>query len=77
MWYVVTYSKQTVINLSAVLLLKVHFCLTLILQMNNCDIFRISHFWNITYHDYENNNDYKILTIFDEKLMQQVIFDIN
>ena len=77
MWCLVTYSKQAVINLSAVLLLKIRFCLILILGMSNCDILRISQFWNITYHDYENNHDYKILTIFDEKLMQQVMFDIN
>ena len=37
------------------------------LEVSDCDILRLSRFWNITYHDCENNHDYKILTIFDEK----------
>ena len=41
--------------------------------MSDCDILRPSRFWNITCHDCENNHDYKILAIFDEKLMQQII----
>ena len=36
-------------------------------EVSDCDILRSSQFWNITYHDCENNHDYKILTIFDEK----------
>ena len=40
----------------------------------DCDILRLSRFWNITYHDCENNHDYIIPTIFDVKLMQQVMF---
>ena len=43
--------------------------------VSDCGILRLSRLWNITYHDCENNHDYKILTIFDEKLMQQVMFD--
>ena len=46
-----------------------------ILEVSDCDILRLSRLWNITYHDSENNHDNKILTIFDGKLMQQVIFD--
>ena len=42
--------------------------------VSDCDILRLSRFWIITYHDCENSHDYIILTIFDEKLMQQVMF---
>ena len=45
------------------------------IEVSDCDILRLSRLWNITYHDCENNHDYKILAIFDEKLMQQVMFD--
>ena len=44
--------------------------------MSDCDILRLSQFWNITYHDFENKHDYKILTIFDEKLMQQIKYNV-
>ena len=44
-------------------------------EVRDCDILRSSRFWNITYHDCENNHDYKILTKFDENYMQQVMFD--
>ena len=45
------------------------------LEVSDCDILRSSRFWNIKYHDCENNHDYKILTIFDESFMQQVMLD--
>ena len=41
--------------------------------MSDCGILRLSQFWNTTYHDCENNHDFIIITIFDEKSMQQVI----
>ena len=44
------------------------------LGVSNCDILRLSWFWKITYHDCGNNHDYIILTIFDVKSMQQVMF---
>ena len=45
------------------------------LGVGDYDILRSSRFWNITYYDYENNHDYKILTIFDVNFMQQVMPD--
>ena len=45
------------------------------LGVNDCDILRLSRFYNITYHNCENNHDYIILAIFDEKSMQQVMID--
>ena len=41
-----------------------------IVGVSNCNILWLVRFWNITYHDCENNHDYIILTIFDEKSMQ-------
>ena len=37
-----------------------------IIGMSDCDILALSLFWN--------NHNYAILTIFDEKLMQQVMY---
>ena len=48
---------------------------TPIVGVSDCDTLMLSQLWNITYHDFENNHDFKILTIFDEKLVQQVMFD--
>ena len=42
--------------------------------VSDCDILRLSQFCNITYHNCENNHDYIILTIVDEKSMQHVMF---
>ena len=46
-----------------------------VLEVSDCDILRSSRFWNITYNDCGNNQDYKILTIFDENFMEQVMFE--
>ena len=57
---------------------EMHLCtfwLAFLVEVSDCDILRSSRFWNITYHDCENNHDYKILTIFDENFMQQVMFE--
>ena len=64
----ITNSANFLINAS---LIPIH---CYMLGVSDCDILRLSRFWNITYHDCENNPDYIILTIFDEKSMQQVMF---
>ena len=43
------------------------------LEVSNCGILRLPRFWNIMDHDGENNHDIKILKIFADKLMQQVV----
>ena len=53
-------------------LLYMYIC---ILEVSDCDVLRLSQFLNITYHDCENNHDYKVVTVNDNKLMQQVTFD--
>ena len=57
-------------RLSSILLIKTHLR-TYPLGVSNCDIFRLSWFWNITYHDSGNNYDYGILKTFEDKLMQK------
>ena len=42
--------------------------------VTDCDTLMLSQFCNITYHNCENNHDYIILTIFDEKSIQHVMF---
>ena len=45
------------------------------LEVSDCDILRLLRFLNITYHDCENNDDYNVVTINDNKLMHQVTCD--
>ena len=42
--------------------------------MSDCGIFRLLRFLNITYYDCDSNHDYKVVTINDNKLMQQLMF---
>ena len=47
-------------------------CFCLWVDVSNCDILRLL---IITYHDCENNDDYEVVTVHDNKLMQQVMLD--
>ena len=37
---------------------------TAVFRVSDCDILMLSQFWNITYHDCENNPNYRILAIY-------------
>ena len=60
---------------TSVLVICRHVRMICYIGVSNCDILRLSQFWNIIYHDCENNHDYRVLTIFDNKLMHQVTFN--